>query len=163
MITSVPAPIKSRVTQAAEILSFEDAIAANLSYSGFYCTQDLEQNAELRITSSCSPNPIFFALETVLIVALVGSPLHPIFRLKELPREFWLQILTCFWWVLAARGDHTKVRKLSGSRSCGDARALSNSSRNTIFKVPEGGKADSLQKSSVSRSKSDNQADAFHL
>jgi small-conductance mechanosensitive channel/CRP-like cAMP-binding protein len=46
---------------------------------------------------------IFFALETVLIVALVGSPLHPIFRLKELPREFWLQILTCFWWVLAAR------------------------------------------------------------
>jgi small-conductance mechanosensitive channel len=46
---------------------------------------------------------IFFALETVLIVALVGSPLHPIFRLKELPREFWLQILTCFWWALAAR------------------------------------------------------------
>ncbi len=46
---------------------------------------------------------IFFAVETVLIVALVGSPLHPVFRLKELPREFWLQILTCCWWVLAAR------------------------------------------------------------
>lgn len=38
---------------------------------------------------------IFFAVETVLIVALVGSPLHLVFRLKELPREFWLQILTC--------------------------------------------------------------------
>jgi hypothetical protein len=47
MITSVPAPIKSRVTQAAELLSFEDAIAANLSYSGFYCTRDLEQKTDL--------------------------------------------------------------------------------------------------------------------
>jgi len=34
------------------------------------------------------------------------------------------------------RGDDTKVRKLSGSRSCGDARAFSNLSWNTIFKVP---------------------------
>ncbi len=33
------------------------------------------------------------------------------------------------------RGDDTKVRKLSGSRSCGDAPALSNSSWNMIFKV----------------------------
>jgi hypothetical protein len=57
MITSVPAPIKSRVTQAAELVSFEDAIAANLSYSGFYCTRDLEQNAELRIMLRCSPTP----------------------------------------------------------------------------------------------------------
>ena len=46
---------------------------------------------------------IFFAFNTVLIVALVGSPVHPVFRPQELPREFWLQILTCFWWVLAAR------------------------------------------------------------
>jgi small-conductance mechanosensitive channel/CRP-like cAMP-binding protein len=46
---------------------------------------------------------IFFVFSTVLIVALVGSPLHPVFRPRELPREFWLQILTCFWWVLAAR------------------------------------------------------------
>jgi len=46
---------------------------------------------------------IFFAVHTVLIVALVGSPLHPVFRPRELPREFWLQILTCAWWVLAAR------------------------------------------------------------
>src|SRR3984893_1123447 len=46
---------------------------------------------------------IFFALQTVLIVALIGSPLRPTFRPKDLPREFWLQILTCLWWVLAAR------------------------------------------------------------
>jgi small-conductance mechanosensitive channel/CRP-like cAMP-binding protein len=46
---------------------------------------------------------IFFVFSTVLIVALVGSPLHPVFRPRELPREFWLQILTCFWWLLAAR------------------------------------------------------------
>lgn len=46
---------------------------------------------------------IFFTLQTVLIVALIGSPLRPTFRPKDLPREFWLQILTCVWWVLAAR------------------------------------------------------------
>src|SRR6516225_9497861 len=46
---------------------------------------------------------VFFALQTVLIVALVGSPLRPTFRPKDLPREFWLQILTCIWWILAAR------------------------------------------------------------
>jgi len=46
---------------------------------------------------------VFFALQTVLIVALIGSPLRPTFRPKDLPREFWLQILTCVWWLLAAR------------------------------------------------------------
>jgi len=46
---------------------------------------------------------VFFALQTVLIVALVGSPLRPTFRPKDLPREFWLQILTCVWWIFAAR------------------------------------------------------------
>jgi small-conductance mechanosensitive channel len=46
---------------------------------------------------------VLFVLQTVLIVALVGSPLRPTFKLKDLPREFWLQILTCLWWVLAAR------------------------------------------------------------
>ena len=45
----------------------------------------------------------FFAVHTLLIVALIGSPLRPVFRTKDLPREFWLQILTCLWWVLAAR------------------------------------------------------------
>src|SRR5271165_3322485 len=46
---------------------------------------------------------VFFALQTVLIVALIGSPLRPTFRPKDLPREFWLQILTCVWWIFAAR------------------------------------------------------------
>src|SRR6201994_3562664 len=46
---------------------------------------------------------IFFAIQTVLIVELVGSPLRPIYRLRDLPREFWLQILVCCWWGLAAR------------------------------------------------------------
>jgi hypothetical protein len=32
---------------------------ANLSYSGFYCTPDLEHNAELRIMFRCSPTPIY--------------------------------------------------------------------------------------------------------
>jgi hypothetical protein len=31
----------------------------NRSYSGFYCTPDLEQNAELRILLRCSPTPYF--------------------------------------------------------------------------------------------------------
>jgi hypothetical protein len=46
---------------------------------------------------------IFFAVQTVLIVALIGSPLHPAFRQQDLPRKFWLQVLTCCWWGLAAR------------------------------------------------------------
>ena len=46
---------------------------------------------------------IFFAVQTVLIVALIGSPVHPFFRPQDLPRKFWLQVLTCCWWGLAAR------------------------------------------------------------
>jgi small-conductance mechanosensitive channel len=46
---------------------------------------------------------IFFAVQTVLIVALIGSPLHPVYRPRDLSREFWLQILACLWWGLAAR------------------------------------------------------------
>jgi small-conductance mechanosensitive channel len=46
---------------------------------------------------------VMFIVQTILIVALIGSPLHPAFRPKELPREFWLQILACFWWGFAAR------------------------------------------------------------
>src|SRR6476660_3307415 len=45
----------------------------------------------------------FFAAQTLLIVALVGSPLRPVYRPRDLPREFWLQILVCCWWGLAAR------------------------------------------------------------
>ena len=46
---------------------------------------------------------IFFAVQTLLIVVLVGSPLRPVYRPQDLPREFWLQILVCCWWGLAAR------------------------------------------------------------
>src|SRR5260370_42705286 len=46
---------------------------------------------------------IFFAIDTALIVALIGSPLNPVYRPQDLPREFWLQILACCWWGLAAR------------------------------------------------------------
>ncbi len=46
---------------------------------------------------------IFFAVHTVLLVALVGSPLHPVFTQQNALRGFWLQILACCWWALAAR------------------------------------------------------------
>jgi small-conductance mechanosensitive channel len=46
---------------------------------------------------------VFFAVDTALVVALIGSPLNPVYRPQDLPREFWLQILACFWWGLAAR------------------------------------------------------------
>jgi len=46
---------------------------------------------------------ILFAAETILLVALVQSPLHPVYRPEDLPRTFWIQILICSWWVLAAR------------------------------------------------------------
>jgi hypothetical protein len=59
------------VTQAAELLSFEDATVTNLSYSGFYWTLDLEQNAELRITSSCSPTPVI--LSTLIVIFLYNG------------------------------------------------------------------------------------------
>jgi small-conductance mechanosensitive channel/CRP-like cAMP-binding protein len=60
---------------------------------------------------------LFFAVETILIVALIGSPLAPVVRPHDLPRQFWLQILACCWWALAAReviaflGLLTKLRK----------------------------------------------------
>jgi small-conductance mechanosensitive channel len=46
---------------------------------------------------------ILFAFETGLIVALVRSPLNPVYRPQDLPRTFWIQILICCWWALAAR------------------------------------------------------------
>src|SRR5260221_5097785 len=46
---------------------------------------------------------VFFAIDTLLIVALIGSPLNPVYRPQDLPRVFWLQILACWWWGLAAR------------------------------------------------------------
>jgi hypothetical protein len=46
---------------------------------------------------------VFFVLQTIIIVVLVGSPTHPVLRAKHPAREFWLQIVTCVWWILAAR------------------------------------------------------------
>jgi small-conductance mechanosensitive channel len=44
-----------------------------------------------------------FTVQTILIVALIGSPFNPVFKVKDLPHEFWLQLLACAWWALAAR------------------------------------------------------------
>jgi small-conductance mechanosensitive channel len=44
-----------------------------------------------------------FTVQTIIIVALIGSPFRPVFKVKDLPREFWLQLLACSWWALAAR------------------------------------------------------------
>jgi small-conductance mechanosensitive channel len=46
---------------------------------------------------------VFFAVDTVLIVALIGMPLAPVFGPKDVPHEFWLQLLACVWWALVAR------------------------------------------------------------
>ena len=46
---------------------------------------------------------LFFAAETTIIIVLIGSPTAPMIRPQDLPRQFWLQILTCLWWGLAAR------------------------------------------------------------
>jgi small-conductance mechanosensitive channel/CRP-like cAMP-binding protein len=46
---------------------------------------------------------LFFAADTAIIIALVGSPSAPTVRPQDLPRQFWLQVLACCWWALAAR------------------------------------------------------------
>jgi hypothetical protein len=42
---------------SSRTLDLPATIEENLSYSGFYCTPDLEQNAELRILLLCYSNP----------------------------------------------------------------------------------------------------------
>lgn len=44
-----------------------------------------------------------FIVQTILILALIGSPFRPVFGPKDSPRAFWLQLLACCWWALAAR------------------------------------------------------------
>jgi small-conductance mechanosensitive channel len=46
---------------------------------------------------------VLFTVQTIIIVALIGSPFSPVFKVKDLPYEFWLQLLACAWWALAAR------------------------------------------------------------
>jgi len=38
-----------------------------------------------------------FTVQTILIVALIGSPFSPAFKVKDLPREFLLQLLA---WIM---------------------------------------------------------------
>ena len=59
---------------------------------------------------------VLFAIETVLIIALVNSPLHPIYRPQDLGRTFWIQLLICVWWVLAARELVTSLQLLGALR-----------------------------------------------
>jgi hypothetical protein len=44
-----------------------------------------------------------YAVQTIIIVALIGSPFRPVLKVKDLSREFWLRLLACSWWALAAR------------------------------------------------------------
>jgi Cyclic nucleotide-binding domain len=70
---------------------------------------------------------ILFAIETGLIVALVRSPLNPVYRPQDLPRIFWIQILICCWWVLAARELVSSLALLTAlSRSAVKNKFLSN-------------------------------------
>lgn len=77
-------------------LSFVFAIAILADIALLKLIPERKRVARLTCTT------IFFAVHTVLLVALVGSPLHPVFRQQNALRGFWLQILTCCWWGLAA-------------------------------------------------------------
>jgi small-conductance mechanosensitive channel len=46
---------------------------------------------------------LFFSIETVIIISLVGSPLMPVYKTPHASREIWLQILLCAWWILLSR------------------------------------------------------------
>jgi small-conductance mechanosensitive channel/CRP-like cAMP-binding protein len=47
---------------------------------------------------------LFFSIETLLIVLLIGSPFRPVYKTNHASREIWLQILLCAWWLLLSRG-----------------------------------------------------------
>jgi len=67
---------------------------------------------------------LFFSLNTILIIALIGSPLSPVFRPQDMPRQFWLQILACCWWALAARELIAFLRLLTKLRRGADENKL---------------------------------------
>jgi small-conductance mechanosensitive channel/CRP-like cAMP-binding protein len=46
---------------------------------------------------------VFFSIETLLIVLLIGSPFMPVYKPTDASREIWLQILLCAWWILFSR------------------------------------------------------------
>jgi small-conductance mechanosensitive channel len=77
---------------------------------------------------------ILFAIETGLIVALVRSPLNPVYRPQDLPRIFWIQILICCWWVLAARELVSSLALLTAlRRSAVENKLLSNVIAGSIY------------------------------
>jgi small-conductance mechanosensitive channel/CRP-like cAMP-binding protein len=59
---------------------------------------------------------VLFAIETVLIIALVSSPLHPVYRPPDFDRKFWIQLSICVWWVQAARELVTFMQLLGALR-----------------------------------------------
>jgi small-conductance mechanosensitive channel len=70
---------------------------------------------------------VLFAFETALIIALAGSPLHPVYRSQDLPRAFWIQILIGCWWVMAARELVSSLALLTAlRRSAIENKLLSN-------------------------------------
>jgi small-conductance mechanosensitive channel len=46
---------------------------------------------------------LFFSVETLLIISLIGSPFMPVYKPTDASREMWLQILLCAWWILLSR------------------------------------------------------------
>jgi small-conductance mechanosensitive channel len=58
----------------------------------------------------------FFVINTVLLMALVGSPVEPVFHSQNPARIFWLQILTCCWWAFAGRELITFLKLLTSLR-----------------------------------------------
>ena len=79
---------------------------------------------DIEALESVTKTPIFG-------VVLCRKPTMMVRHIRLDRRQFYLfEELGILW------GDDTKVSELSGSRCCGDARALSNLSWNTIFKVP---------------------------
>src|ERR1700746_3559194 len=77
---------------------------------------------------------ILFAIETALIVALVRSPLHPVYRPEDLPRMFWIQVLISCWWVLAARELVSSLAFLTAlRRSAVENKLLSNIIAGSVY------------------------------
>jgi len=99
--------------------SYLAAVDLTLIFAASVATDTLLQRLipQKRRVARFVSRSLFFALDTVLIIALIGSPLMPVVRPHDLGRQFWLQILACCWWALAAReliaflGLLTKLQK----------------------------------------------------
>ncbi|MBV8586901.1 MAG: mechanosensitive ion channel, partial [Verrucomicrobia bacterium] len=58
----------------------------------------------------------FLIINTALLMMLVGSPVEPVYHSQNPARIFWLQILICCWWALAARELITFLELLTSLR-----------------------------------------------